>query len=235
MNILPIKKRYWMVKKHLSGASVVYLCGRLDISRTTFYYHWNNFQKFDWDGLKVKPRVPHTIHRTSQNVINQVISIRKERGWGPDKIEQYLKSEGIKIGHTTIRNLLIDAGLNNFIDEPRKTWGNKRFERSHSNSLWQADFKLTKDDLWMITYLDDHSRFIRQLCCRSYEIPRNFILFPVARFSKMLHQIMLSVYLRDVSPRSKFQNRFSQTKEFSFTQLGKMGLQSLTGFADDMG
>jgi transposase InsO family protein len=38
--------------------------------------------------------------------------------------------------------------------------GKRRFERMHSNSLWQADFKLTEDDRWMLTFLDDHSRFI---------------------------------------------------------------------------
>jgi transposase InsO family protein len=38
--------------------------------------------------------------------------------------------------------------------------GNKRFERAHNNSLWQADFKLCDDDFWMISYQDDHSRFI---------------------------------------------------------------------------
>jgi len=43
---------------------------------------------------------------------------------------------------------------------PRKTWGTKRFQREHCNSLWQADFKLCNDDWWMISYLDDRSRFI---------------------------------------------------------------------------
>ena len=40
------------------------------------------------------------------------------------------------------------------------TWGTKRFQREHNNSLWQADFKLCNDDWWMISYQDDHSRFI---------------------------------------------------------------------------
>jgi transposase InsO family protein len=50
--------------------------------------------------------------------------------------------------------------LNNPISAPRRIWGKRRFEREHSNSLWQADFKLTQNDEWMISYLDDHSRFI---------------------------------------------------------------------------
>jgi hypothetical protein len=38
--------------------------------------------------------------------------------------------------------------------------GTTRFVRGHNNSLWQADFRLCDDDFWMISYQDDHSRFI---------------------------------------------------------------------------
>jgi transposase InsO family protein len=50
--------------------------------------------------------------------------------------------------------------LNNPILTPRKVWGKRRFQRSYSNNLWQSDFKLTEQDEWMISILDDHSRFI---------------------------------------------------------------------------
>ena len=56
--------------------------------------------------------------------------------------------------------IICQAGLNHPITEPRKTWGTKRFQREHNNSLWQADFKLCDNDWWMISYQDDHSRFI---------------------------------------------------------------------------
>lgn len=36
---------------------------------------------------------------------------------------------------------------------------NKRFQREHCNSLWQADSKLCSDDYWMVSHQDDHSRF----------------------------------------------------------------------------
>ncbi|MBN2251428.1 MAG: DDE-type integrase/transposase/recombinase [Candidatus Altiarchaeota archaeon] len=138
----------------------MYICKKVGISRKTFYYHWKNYQKFGWSGLCEKSRAPHKVHKKSEEVIDRVVSIRKERGWGPDKIEQYLKSEGVAIGHTTIRKILIGAGLNAFLDKPRKTWGKKRFQRTASNQMWQTDWKLTRDDEWMITYLDDYSRFI---------------------------------------------------------------------------
>ena len=89
-----------------------------------------------------------------------MLKIRRNHEYGPNKIEAELRRQGISLSHTTIHKILVKEGLNNPIENPRKTWGKKRFERDHSNSLWQADFKLTEDDRWMITYLDDHSRFV---------------------------------------------------------------------------
>ena len=160
MESLSVKTRYYIVKRRLCGVSVVYICKEVGISRKTFYYHWNNYKRFGWKGLNEKSRAPHIIHKTSQEMVDQIIHIRRERGWGPDKIEQYLKREGVAVGHTTIRKVIIDAGLNSFLEGPRKTWGTKRFQRSRPNEMWQADWKLTRDDEWMITFLDDYSRFI---------------------------------------------------------------------------
>ena len=75
------------------------------------------------------------------------------------------RSQGTSATKVTIDNnqayqIICEAGLNHPITEPRKTWGTKRFQREHNNSLWQADFKLCNDDKWMISYQDDHSRFI---------------------------------------------------------------------------
>ena len=75
--------------------------------------------------------------------------------------QQNYGGEGvIRVGHNTIHRILIKAELNNRIEAPRKVWGKRRFQRPYSNNLWQADFKLTEQDEWMISFLDDHSRFI---------------------------------------------------------------------------
>jgi transposase InsO family protein len=78
------------------------------------------------------------------------------------RIEDYLRNYNKQsiASHTTIHKILNQAGLNNLIPKPRKVWGKRRFQREHSNSLWQADYKLTEQDEWMISYLDDHSRFV---------------------------------------------------------------------------
>jgi hypothetical protein len=55
----------------------------------------------------------------------------------------YLRNyHALSVSHTTVHKILIQAGMNNPIPAPRRVWGKRRFQREHSNSLWQADFKL---------------------------------------------------------------------------------------------
>ena len=79
---------------------------------------------------------------------------------GPSKIAGHLSHKGFTIDHNRVYRVICEADLNHPIDRPRRTWGAKRFQREHSNSLWQADFKLCDDDWWMISFQDDHSRFV---------------------------------------------------------------------------
>jgi transposase InsO family protein len=63
-------------------------------------------------------------------------------------------------------------------------WGKRRFQRARSNDLWQADYKLTNQDEWMIRYLDDHSRFI----------PRSRIHNPTAEHAIKLLEESITQY-----------------------------------------
>jgi transposase InsO family protein len=96
--------------------------------------------------------------------VDLIVKLRREKRWEPCKIEGYLKNYGgedvIAVGHNAIHRILIKAGLNKPITAPRKVWGKRRFERPYSNSLWQSDFKMTETDEWMVSYLDDHSRYV---------------------------------------------------------------------------
>lgn len=155
-----LKRRRWIVHKKLQGWKGTDIAKALGISTKTVRRWWGIYQEKGWNGLELKSRSPHTIHRKDKAAVNRAIELRKTYGWGPDKIAAYLKREGIAIGHSTVYRYLCEAGLNQPLDKPRKIWGKKRFQREHPNSLWQADFKLDEDDNWMITYLDDHSRFV---------------------------------------------------------------------------
>lgn len=161
---LSVDERFWIVKRRLQGASVVFVCRQAGISRDTFYRYWRRFEREGWGGLGLRSHRPDTVHRTPAATVDLVLELRRTRGWGPARIEGYLRQCGLEevspVGHNTIYRILKSEGLNKPLEKPRKSWGNTRFQRSQPNELWQADWKLTREDRWMITYLDDYSRYI---------------------------------------------------------------------------
>ena len=150
----------WIVRKRLQGCSVTEICISAKISRDMFYRWWNRYQAEGKDGFKEKTRGRPKSSVVEDSLKKKVISLRGRYEWGPNKIAGCLKRKGCVINHNKAYRIICEAGLNHPITAPRKTWGTKRFERAHCNSLWQADFKLCSDDYWMISYQDDHSRFI---------------------------------------------------------------------------
>jgi transposase InsO family protein len=125
-----------------------------------FYRWWNRYQAEGKDGLRVKDRGRPKSLVVEDSLKKKVIKIRERYEWGPKKIAGCLRRKGYVIDHNQAYHIICEAGLNHSITAPRKTWGTKRFQREHCNSLWQADFKLCSDDWWMISYQDDRSRFI---------------------------------------------------------------------------
>jgi len=159
-----LRRRRWIVRRKLEGWKIVDIAEALHVNEKTVDRWCSIHRKYGWEGLTVKSHAPHITHRTSQAMVDLILKLRREKLWGPCKIEGYLKNHTsevyARVGHTTIHKILNEYGLNNPLSRPRKVWGKHRFERLHSNSLWQADFKMTEQDEWMISYLDDHSRFI---------------------------------------------------------------------------
>jgi putative transposase len=144
----------------LEGQPVTSICNQAQISRKTFYYWWNRYQAQGWKGLHEKPKGRPCTPALENPLKEKIIKLRKRYEWGPNKIAGHLKHRGFTVDHHKVYSVICDAGLNHPIAERRKTWGTKRFQREHCNSLWQADFKLCSDDYWMISFQDDHSRFI---------------------------------------------------------------------------
>jgi transposase InsO family protein len=158
------RRRRWMVRRRLEGWKIADIAEALQVSEKTVDRWCSIHRKYGWEGLRIKSKIPHSFYRTPQSTVNLVLKLRRERSWGPCKIEGYLRNYGaervVPVRHNTIHRIINAAGLNHPIDKPRKVWGKRRFERLYSNNLWQADFKLTSQDEWMISFLDDHSRFV---------------------------------------------------------------------------
>lgn len=150
----------WIIRKRLQGWSVTKICAWAQISRDMFYRWWNRYQAEGWSGLEGRHRGRLKGPKIDDELRRKIVKLRKRYEWGPNKIAGCLRHKGFKVDHNIAYRVICEEGLNNPIDKPRKTWGKQRFERVHSNSLWQADFKLCEDDWWMISFQDDHSRFI---------------------------------------------------------------------------
>ena len=156
-----LRRRRWIINRKLEGWRSTEIATALRIDERTVYRWLRVYRKHGWAGLSVKSHRPHTIHRTPQPTAELILQLRRKRNWGPCRIEGYLRNYAKQpVGHTTIHKILNQAGLNNPILKPRRIWGKRRFQRTRSNELWQADYKQTEHDEWMISYLDDHSRFV---------------------------------------------------------------------------
>jgi putative transposase len=154
------KLKRWIIRRRLEGQSITSICIQARISRKMFYFWWSRYQAQGWKGLQEKPKGRPRMPQLDNFLKEKIIKLRKRYEWGPDKIAGYLGHRGFTVDHHKVYLVICEAGLNHPITEPRKTWGTKRFQREHNNSLWQADFKLCSDDNWMISCQDDHSRFI---------------------------------------------------------------------------
>ncbi|MBD3155426.1 MAG: DDE-type integrase/transposase/recombinase [Candidatus Aenigmarchaeota archaeon] len=129
------------------------------------YFYWKKIIKTKGHAELIKKKKPGPKPSFDMDPINsrRIQIWRKKYGWSPVKIEGHLEQHyGIHIPHNRIYQLLKIKGLNKPIGKPRKTWGKKRWEREHSMSLWQGDWKdINSDDqIPMITFYDDHSRFV---------------------------------------------------------------------------
>ena len=135
------------------------ICTAAQVSRRTFYNWLSRYRQGGLEELEPKSRRPHTIHRTKRSIAEKVISVRQETEWCPHKIAGHLRAHGIPIGHMTVYRILCQSNLNRPLQKPRVKRSYIRWERKHSNSLWQCDLKLVKSG-WLITILDDHSRYV---------------------------------------------------------------------------
>lgn len=157
-----VKKREYTIKKNKEGWTGHRIANYICLPRSTIYSWIDKYQKCNIDEMTNKiTRVKMPIDEKTRKF---VMRLRNKWNWGPVRIEGFIrenKPEGITpIGHNKIHQILVEEGLNMPLDFVRKTWGTKRFERDHSNSLWQTDFKLLDNDNWICTFLDDHSRFL---------------------------------------------------------------------------
>lgn len=140
-----------------------YIRKAVGVPRRTYYYWKQRILNGEYDATvnRQKPG-PKPRFSIDPKTAQQILAWRTQYGWGPTKMEGHLRQHhSLHMPHNRIYQLFRQEGLNKPIGKPRKTWGKTLWERVHSMSLWQVDWKDINTE-WdpMLTYYDDHSRFV---------------------------------------------------------------------------
>jgi transposase InsO family protein len=134
-------------------------------------YDWK--KRFDQNGpagLADRPRGKPALGSRLPEPTQRAIQLlkRKHPDWGVDRIQDVLmRGEGFTASTGAIQRVLVEAGYQvetaptRRHPEPRV----QSFERARPNQLWQSDlftFTLKRENrrLYMVVFLDDHSRFV---------------------------------------------------------------------------
>lgn len=113
-------------------------------------------EKEEWD-LKDYSTKPKTIHhKITPELENKIVKIRKETGWGENKIETLIPN----LSHKAINKVLNKHNLTNPNPRRKKRIKYIRWQREHPNSLWQMDISDQKiKDKYCFAVIDDCSRY----------------------------------------------------------------------------
>lgn len=112
--------------------------------------HWN---------LLDNSRKPLTIHtKITRNMEERVTSLRNKTGWGCKKLVVYLPD--LEISSRSIHRILRKHKLCKKSKKRGKPKKYIRWQRKHSNSLWQIDHSDQKvKGKWLLSVIDDCSRY----------------------------------------------------------------------------
>jgi transposase-like protein len=159
----------FVLEAEQSFLSIAELCRRHGISRPTGHKWLRRYRADGLEGLEDRSHRPHSCpHATAPAVVDRILAIRRQRGWGAPKIRRKLCDEFPQIPSIdAIHRVLLRHGL----IEHRKP----RRRRTHpgppnggmdaANSTWTADFKgefrtLNGALCYPLTVQDGYSRFL---------------------------------------------------------------------------
>jgi putative transposase len=151
-----------IIKQRLNGKPVAEIARYFQVTRQRVYQIIGRYKDTqEYPVLKQPGRRSQSIDLDSEELIlgsyhaNNLSPIHLEK-----KIEE---THGIHIPHNRIYKVLLCHGLVEINMKKRKQGKWVRYEREHSMSLWQGDWKefvMNERKQWLIAFMDDSSRLI---------------------------------------------------------------------------
>ena len=146
------------IKGHTNNQcrKIVFAQHGYDVSVRTLRRWTSRINKTEWD-LTDKSKRPKTIHtKLTSEIEEKIIKIRKQTGWGEDKISNFIPN----ISHKIVNKILNKYKLTNPNPNRKKRIKYIRWKRKHPNSLWQMDTSDQKiKDKYCFAVIDDCSRY----------------------------------------------------------------------------
>ncbi|MBO8182866.1 MAG: transposase [Archaeoglobus sp.] len=151
-----------IVKQWLKGKPITKIAEFFQVTRQRIHQIINKFKETrKIPFLQKLGRKPKQIDEETERII---LEAHGEFNLGPVHLERKIEEiYGEHIPHNTIHKVLLNHGLveENMEKKKQRKW--VRYEREHSMSLWQGDWKmihLNGEEKWMIAFMDDASRII---------------------------------------------------------------------------
>ena len=154
-----IRKEYFKlrIKGHTNNQcrKIIKAMHDYDITVRTLRRWTHRINNSEWD-LTDNSRKPKTIHtKITSKIENKVLQIRAKAGWGQERI-----AEEVEVSHWSVNKILNKHNLTKPSNRKKKRNNYVRFERDHSNTMWQIDHSDQKiKGKWLISITDDHSRY----------------------------------------------------------------------------
>nr|WP_272505280.1 leucine zipper domain-containing protein [Salinibacter ruber] len=165
----------WAALDMRESANISALCRRFGISRTTGYKWIRRYKAEGKEGLSDRSRRPRSSPNKTSDRVEEAVCVagRQHPGWGGRKIRKVLRSKA-NAGQFSFGEKKVPAAStctcilhrHDLIreEDTEKSASYQRFEKEHSNQLWQMDFKgdfLLDDETrcYPLTVVDDYSRF----------------------------------------------------------------------------
>ncbi len=174
------KRRAIITAVLVEGVSQAEAARRYGVSRSWVSKLVARYRTHGETAFRSTSKRPHSNpNQTPQTTVQQIIGLRdqlSEQGLdaGPDTISWHLqKHHGVEVSRSTIRRYLIKAGRIKPAPKKRPKSSYTRFAAELPNETWQSDVthyflgrpdpKVQTNRAEILTWLDDHSRFVVSL------------------------------------------------------------------------
>jgi len=155
-----IRARENWLKTYQDLGSITKASRKLGVSRSTLYRWINRYNQEGKSGLSDKSRRPKNLtnRKVDAKLEETILSIRKKRNWGPNRISTFLlRKKGIKLSPMTVWRVLSKHNVKPVLKRRRKA-DFKRYSRPIPGERVQMDVTKLRPKAYQFTAIDDCTR-----------------------------------------------------------------------------